>query len=198
MGSTNKSAKYCANKQEGGSVKKLWGGRFTKSAEEWVDEFGASISFDQELVMEDITGSIAHVTMLAKTGILTAEEAEQIKKGLETLKVQASNDELEFSVALEDIHLNLESKLTDLIGPVGGKLHTGRSRNDQVATDIHLYLRDQVKMVIDLVAELQQALIRKGRSPYRNTDAWLYAFTKSATYFVCSSFNGLFLDVRTG
>ena len=88
--------------------------------------------------------------------------------------------------------------LTDLIGPVGGKLHTGRSRNDQVATDIHLYLRDQVKMVIDLVAELQQALNRKGRSPYRNTDAWLYPFTKSATYFVCSSFNGLFLDVRTG
>jgi argininosuccinate lyase len=145
-------------------VKKLWGGRFTKSAEEWVDEFGASISFDQELVMEDITGSIAHVTMLAKTGILTAEEAEQIKKGLETLKVQASNDELEFSVALEDIHLNLESKLTDLIGPVGGKLHTGRSRNDQVATDIHLYLRDQVKMVIDLVAELQQALIQKAEA----------------------------------
>ena len=86
MGSSNKSTKHCANKQEGGSVKKLWGGRFTKSAEEWVDEFGASISFDQELVMEDITGSIAHVTMLAKTGILTDEEAEQIKKGLRNIK----------------------------------------------------------------------------------------------------------------
>ncbi len=142
-------------------MKKLWGGRFTKSAEEWVDEFGASISFDQELVMEDITGSIAHVTMLAKTGILTAEEADQIKKGLEALKEKAENDELEFSIALEDIHLNLESKLTDMIGPVGGKLHTGRSRNDQVATDMHLYLSQQVKDIVELVAELQQALLEK-------------------------------------
>ena len=86
------------------------------------------------------------------------------KKGLETLKEKASNDELEFSVALEDIHLNLESKLTDLIGPVGGKLHTGRSRNDQVATDMHLYLRKQVKMIIELVAELQQALLEKAEN----------------------------------
>ena len=143
-------------------MKKLWGGRFTKSAEEWVDEFGASISFDQELVMEDITGSIAHVTMLAKTGILTEEEAAQIKKGLESLKEKAANDELEFSVALEDIHLNLESKLTDMIGPVGGKLHTGRSRNDQVATDMHLYLSKQVKDIIALVVELQAGAARKG------------------------------------
>ena len=88
--------KASLKKQEGESVKKLWGGRFTKSAEEWVDEFGASISFDQELVMEDITGSIAHVTMLGKTGILTDEEAEQIKKGLEALKEKAYNDELNF------------------------------------------------------------------------------------------------------
>lgn len=142
-------------------MKKLWGGRFTKSAEEWVEEFGASISFDQELVIEDITGSIAHVTMLAKTGILTEDEAAQIKKGLEALKEKAANDELEFSVSLEDIHLNLESKLTDLIGPVGGKLHTGRSRNDQVATDMHLYLNKQVQIIIDLVAEMQQALLEK-------------------------------------
>ncbi len=145
-------------------MKKLWGGRFTKSAEEWVDEFGASISFDQELVLEDITGSIAHVTMLAKTGILTDEEADQIKKGLETLKEKASNDELEFSVALEDIHLNLESKLTDLIGPVGGKLHTGRSRNDQVATDMHLYLQKQVADIIELVSEMQHALLEQAEN----------------------------------
>ena len=99
--------------------------------------------------MEDITGSIAHVTMLAKTGILTEEEAEQIKKGLESLKEKATNDELEFSVGLEDIHLNLESKLTDMVGPVGGKLHTGRSRNDQVATDMHLYLQKQVAALLN-------------------------------------------------
>ena len=145
-------------------MKKLWGGRFTKSAEEWVEEFGASIFFDQELVMEDITGSIAHVTMLAKTGILTDDEAEQIKKGLESLKEKATNDELEFSVGLEDIHLNLESKLTDLIGPVGGKLHTGRSRNDQVATDMHLYLQKQVRN--DQVATDMHLYLQKQVSHY--------------------------------
>jgi len=145
-------------------VKKLWGGRFTKSAEEWVDEFGASISFDQELVLEDIEGSIAHVAMLSKTGILSAEDAEKIKNGLLTLKKQAEEDELAFSVKLEDIHLNLESQLTDLIGPVGGKLHTGRSRNDQVATDMHLYLRRQVKLIIQLLNELQIVLLEKAES----------------------------------
>ncbi|CAI9393789.1 argininosuccinate lyase [Niallia sp. Sow4_A1] len=145
-------------------MKKLWGGRFTKSAEEWVDEFGASISFDQELVLEDIEGSIAHVAMLSKTGILPVEDAEKIKDGLLTLKKQAENDELTFSVKLEDIHLNLESQLTDLIGPVGGKLHTGRSRNDQVATDMHLYLRRQVKLIIQLLNELQVALLEKAEN----------------------------------
>ncbi|WP_312095605.1 argininosuccinate lyase [Niallia sp.] len=145
-------------------MKKLWGGRFTKSAEEWVDEFGASISFDQELVLEDIEGSIAHVAMLSKTGILSAEDAEKIKNGLLTLKKQAEEDELAFSVKLEDIHLNLESQLTDLIGPVGGKLHTGRSRNDQVATDMHLYLRRQVKLIIQLLNELQIVLLEKAES----------------------------------
>ncbi len=161
MGSSNKSSKYCGKQQEGDSVKKLWGGRFTKSAEEWVDEFGASIPFDQELVLEDIEGSIAHVTMLSKTGILTAEEAEKIKSGLLTLKEKAEKEELSFSVKLEDIHLNLESQLTDLVGPVGGKLHTGRSRNDQVATDMHLYLRRQVKVILSYIEELQNALIKK-------------------------------------
>ena len=142
-------------------MKKLWGGRFTKSAEEWVDEFGASISFDQELVLEDIEGSVAHVAMLSKTGILTEEEAEKIKTGLLQLKSKAEKEELSFSVKLEDIHLNLESMLTDLIGPVGGKLHTGRSRNDQIATDMHLYLRKQVKVIVTLLNELQTVLLEK-------------------------------------
>lgn len=143
--------------------KKLWGGRFTKTAEEWVDEFGASISFDKELVEEDIEGSIAHATMLAKCGIISEEEGKQIKEGLEKLKEKAEKGELEFSVALEDIHLNLESQLTDLIGPVGGKLHTARSRNDQVATDIHLYLRKQTNLVIELITEMQHALLSQAK-----------------------------------
>jgi len=139
-------------------VKKLWGGRFTKSAEEWVDEFGASISFDQELVLEDIEGSMAHVTMLSKCGIISEEEGNTIKQGLEQLKERAEKDDLPFSVKLEDIHLNLESFLTELVGPVGGKLHTARSRNDQVATDMHLYLRKQVQIIINLIEEMQEAL----------------------------------------
>lgn len=142
-------------------MKKLWGGRFTKTAEEWVDEFGASISFDKELVFEDLEGSIAHVTMLAKCGIITEEEGARIKEGLEILKEKAEKGELEYSVKLEDIHLNLESQLTEMIGPVGGKLHTARSRNDQVATDMHLYLRKQILAIIELIKEMQEALLEK-------------------------------------
>ncbi|OAH56226.1 argininosuccinate lyase [Domibacillus aminovorans] len=142
-------------------TKKLWGGRFQKSAEEWVDEFGASITFDQELVFEDIEGSIAHVTMLGETGILTKEEMDQIKTGLEVLKKKAEAGEIEYSTSLEDIHLNLEKALIDSIGPVGGKLHTGRSRNDQVATDMHLYLKKQVKEIIGLISQFQSVLVEK-------------------------------------
>ncbi|MDZ5472509.1 argininosuccinate lyase [Bacillus sp. 31A1R] len=141
--------------------KKLWGGRFTKTAEEWVDEFGASISFDQELVLEDIEGSLAHVSMLSQCGIITALEGEKIKSGLLQLKEKALNDEIDYSVELEDIHLNLESQLTDMIGPVGGKLHTARSRNDQVATDMHLYLRNKTEETVSLVNDMQLALLEQ-------------------------------------
>lgn len=138
---------------------KLWGGRFTEAAEQWVEEFGASISFDQELVEEDLAGSIAHVTMLAKCGILSEEEADTIRGGLQTLLEKAQNQELEYKVELEDIHLNLEKLLTEEIGPVGGKLHTARSRNDQVATDIHLYMKKQVSSFIQQIKELQTVLL---------------------------------------
>ncbi|WP_102691722.1 argininosuccinate lyase [Rummeliibacillus pycnus] len=138
---------------------KLWGGRFQKSAEQWVDEFGASIGFDQQLVTEDLEGSIAHVTMLGETGILDKEEVSTIKGGLEQLKVKAQNNELTFLVENEDIHLNLEKMLIDLVGPVGGKLHTGRSRNDQVATDMHLFLKKRVKEVIELIAKFQETIV---------------------------------------
>lgn len=138
---------------------KLWGGRFQKSAEAWVDEFGASIGFDQQLVLEDLEGSVAHVTMLGATGILPSADVEAILSGLAQLKEKAIAGELEFSIANEDIHLNLEKMLIDLIGPVGGKLHTGRSRNDQVATDMHLFLKKRVQETIDLIAIFQQTLL---------------------------------------
>ncbi|MDC6267434.1 argininosuccinate lyase [Lysinibacillus fusiformis] len=138
---------------------KLWGGRFQKSAEAWVDEFGASIGFDQQLVLEDLEGSVAHVTMLGATGILPSADVEAILSGLAQLKEKAIAGELEYSIANEDIHLNLEKMLIDLIGPVGGKLHTGRSRNDQVATDMHLFLKKRVQETIDLIAIFQQTLL---------------------------------------
>jgi len=138
---------------------KLWGGRFQKSAEQWVDEFGASIGFDQQLVMEDLAGSIAHVKMLGECRILPIEDVTAILNGLEQLKVKATNDELVFEVANEDIHLNLEKMLIDLIGPVGGKLHTGRSRNDQVATDMHLYLKNRVSEIVESIKMFQQAIL---------------------------------------
>jgi len=140
---------------------KLWGGRFQTSAEAWVDEFGASIGFDQQLVMEDIEGSVAHVTMLGAQGILPAEDVAKILGGLKELKRLAEAGELEYSVANEDIHLNLEKMLIDLIGPVGGKLHTGRSRNDQVATDVHLFLKKRVFEVIGLIEAFQATILEQ-------------------------------------
>ncbi|WP_191560620.1 argininosuccinate lyase [Metabacillus idriensis] len=144
-------------------MKKLWGGRFQKTPEKWVDEFGASISFDKELVLEDIQGSLAHVSMLGQCGIIEPIEAQQIKEGLQTLKEKAENDDLVFSVDYEDIHLNLEKLLIDEIGPVGGKLHTARSRNDQVAADMHLYLRNHVNEISQLISAFQQTLINKAK-----------------------------------
>lgn len=138
---------------------KLWGGRFQKSAESWVDEFGASIKFDQQLVLEDITGSKAHVTMLGQCGILPQADVTAILAGLATLQEKALKGELEFEVANEDIHLNLEKMLIDEIGPVGGKLHTGRSRNDQVATDMHLFLKNRVTEIIELLTAFQQTIV---------------------------------------
>lgn len=142
-------------------MKKLWGGRFQKTPEKWVDEFGASIHFDKQLVKEDLTGSLAHASMLNKCGIIGDEEAAAIKDGLNTLMKKAETDELEFSVDYEDIHLNLEKMLIDEIGPLGGKLHTARSRNDQVATDMHLYLNNQVEHIIELISSFQTVLVEK-------------------------------------
>lgn len=139
----------------------LWGGRFTAEPSEYVQRFGASIGFDQAMAAEDLTGSLAHVAMLKKTAILKAEEADQITAGLRTLQQKLANGELEFSIANEDIHLNLEKMLTDLIGPVAGKLHTARSRNDQVATDMHLYLKNHLNTILPLIKQLQATIVAK-------------------------------------
>ncbi|HFI0462110.1 TPA: argininosuccinate lyase [Streptococcus suis] len=140
-------------------AKKLWGGRFEASLEEWVEEFGASIRFDQKLAKYDIQGSLAHVKMLGATGIINQEEAQVIQAGLEELLEEHEAGKLVFDVRNEDIHMNIESLLTEKIGSVAGKLHTARSRNDQVATDMHLYLKDTLFQVVDKLTNLRQILV---------------------------------------
>ena len=138
---------------------KLWGGRFEGVVEEWVEQFGASISFDHQLAKFDLMGSLAHVQMLGQTGILSLEEAEQIQDGLKALLRDLEAGELHFDIANEDIHMNIEVLLTEKIGPLAGKLHTARSRNDQVATDMHLYLKEQLGHVLDKLANLNSVLL---------------------------------------
>ncbi|MGX7164467.1 argininosuccinate lyase [Enterococcus massiliensis] len=140
---------------------KLWGGRFDGKNEAWIDAFGASIPFDQKLAKQDITGSLAHVKMLAHTGIIAQEEAQTIIDGLETLQEKLANGELTFTIENEDIHLNIESYLHQEIGAVAGKLHTARSRNDQVATDMHLYLKDTIHEVLEKIEQFREVLVAK-------------------------------------
>lgn len=141
------------------ATKKLWGGRFQEQAAAWVDAFGASISFDQLMAEEDIEGSLAHVKMLQQTGIVPSEDCDQIIAGLEGIQKDLEAGQIEFDVANEDIHMNIESILTQRIGPVAGKLHTARSRNDQVATDFHLYLKKRLPKVIDEITTIQTTLV---------------------------------------
>ena len=138
---------------------KLWGGRFEGSLEAWIEEFGASIGFDYRLAPYDLRGSLAHVQMLGETGVITSEEAKAIQKGLEELLADYEAGLIEFDVTNEDIHMNMEALLTEKIGPIAGKLHTARSRNDQVATDMHLYLKDQLQQIGGKLLHLRQSLL---------------------------------------
>ncbi|MED4911800.1 argininosuccinate lyase [Brevibacillus centrosporus] len=140
---------------------KLWGGRFTKPTNQLVEEYTASISFDQKMWRQDIVGSLAHVAMLGKCGILPMEEVRQIIAGLKKVKEKIEHGQAPFLVAHEDVHMNIEKMLIEEIGPVGGKLHTGRSRNDQVALDMHLFLREKLMEIIQLAMYLQEAMIEQ-------------------------------------
>lgn len=137
----------------------MWGGRFSEATDRFVAEFTASVNFDKRMANQDIQGSIAHATMLGACGIITIDESRQIVDGLNQIKGEIERGEFEWRVELEDVHMNVESRLTALIGDVGKKLHTGRSRNDQVATDIRLYLRDETDKIIALIGKLQNGLL---------------------------------------
>ncbi|MFC0525078.1 argininosuccinate lyase [Pontibacillus salicampi] len=145
-------------------MSKLWGGRFTKETNDLVEEFTASIQFDKAFAEEDIEGSLAHVTMLGECGVLSEEEVTQIQTGLITILNQIKNDTFAYSIADEDIHMNIERALIEEIGTVGGKLHTGRSRNDQIATDMHLYLDRKTKKFIEQIRLVQQAIVNQAEA----------------------------------
>ena len=143
--------------------KKLWGGRFLEGTDQFVEEFTESISFDKELAIYDIKGSIAHAKMLGKQGIISEEDAEKIIKGLEEIKKEIEEGRFKWKKELEDVHMNIEKALIEKIGDIGGKLHTGRSRNDQVITAFKLYLKEETNNIISLIIDLKKALLKKAK-----------------------------------
>ncbi len=142
---------------------KLWGGRFTKPADKTAEGFTSSLAFDRRLYKQDIRGSIAHVRMLGRQGIIPAADAARIEQGLREIEAEIEAGQFPFRQEYEDIHLNIEKRLIEKIGPAGGRLHTARSRNDQVVTDVHLWVKDEIAAVQRLVSDLQGTLLDRAR-----------------------------------
>jgi len=138
---------------------RMWGGRFSEPTDEFVQSFTASVSFDRRLALADIEGSNAHAMMLKHIGVLNSDELNAIQYGLQQIRDEINDGKFAWSVALEDVHMNIEARLTELIGDAGKKLHTGRSRNDQIATDIRLYLRDQIELCRQGIRAFQTGLL---------------------------------------
>ncbi len=157
---------------------KLWAGRFTQPTDAFVEEFTASINFDQRLYRYDILGSVTHAAMLARQGIIADDEAETIIAGLNEILAEIEAGKFVFSVAREDIHMNIEARLIDKIGAVGGKLHTARSRNDQVALDVRLYLRDEVDAIAEALKHMQSVLLAQAEA---NLDVIMPGYTHLQT-----------------
>src|SRR5919109_2498278 len=143
---------------------KMWGGRFAEGPDAIMEEINVSIDVDRHLFAQDIAASKAHAAMLAAQGIITASDAKNIGKGLDTILSEIGKGSFDFKRALEDIHMNVESRLSELIGPVAGRLHTARSRNDQVATDLRLWLRGAIDRLDAALRELQRALIDRAEA----------------------------------
>src|SRR5881396_4020036 len=140
---------------------KMWGGRFTERPDAIMEEINVSIDVDRHLYAQDIAASKAHAAMLSAQGIITAGDAKNIGKGLDTILSEIGNGSFDFKRALEDIHMNVESRLAELIGPAAGRLHTARSRNDQVATDFRLWMRERIDDIDGLMGDYQRALAEK-------------------------------------
>ena len=151
----------------GGLMKKLWEGRFNKETNELLEKFNASITFDKRMYEEDITGSIAHSRMLAKQGIIAEGEQKEIENGLLQIKEEIKNGKFEFKIEDEDIHMSIEKRLTQIIGAVAGKLHTARSRNDQVALDVRMYVRKEAREISKLLVKMENVLLELAEK-YKN------------------------------
>ena len=153
---------------------KLWAGRFQKETDTLVNDFNSSIGFDARLYEQDIRGSIAHATMLGKTGIIEQHEAEKIIEGLKAILADIEAGQVEFSLENEDIHMNIETMLTQRIGDTGKRLHTARSRNDQVAVDFRLFVKKEIPVIINQVKGLEEVLIKKAEA---NLDTVMPGYT---------------------
>ena len=153
---------------------KLWAGRFQKETDTQVNDFNSSILFDQRMYKQDIQGSLAHATMLGRQGIITKEEADDIVNGLTTILQDIEDGKVEFSMENEDIHMNIEAMLTQRIGPDGKRLHTGRSRNDQVAVDFRLYVKSEIPKIIGMLLDLEKVLTEKAKA---NTETVMPGYT---------------------
>ena len=148
-----------SNTTKKAKVNQAWGGRFTEQTDAFVEAFTASVQFDQRMYKQDIAGSRAHARMLASVGVLTKKDLKAILSGLDQVEQEISSGQFKWSIAREDLHMNIEARLTEIIGDAGKRLHTGRSRNDQVATDIRLYLRDEIDVILQLLQRLQSGLL---------------------------------------
>ena len=153
---------------------KLWAGRFQKETDTQVNDFNSSILFDQRMYKQDIQGSLAHATMLGRQGIITKEEADDIVNGLTAILQDIEDGKVEFSMENEDIHMNIEAMLTQRIGPDGKRLHTGRSRNDQVAVDFRLYVKNEIPKIIGMLLDLEKVLAEKAKA---NTETVMPGYT---------------------
>jgi argininosuccinate lyase len=162
------------NEKNDKSTNIAWGGRFSEQTDAFVEAFTASVAFDRRMYRQDINGSKAHARMLQRIGVLSETDCEAILSGLDRIRDEIEAGQFEWSVSREDLHMNIEARLTELIGDAGKRLHTGRSRNDQVATDIRLYLRDEIDAIVRLIVDLQRGLLDLAE---READTILPGFT---------------------
>ena len=178
-------------KESQSQVNASWGGRFSEQTDAFVEAFTASVNFDQRMYKQDIAGSRAHARMLNKVGVLNDTDIAAILPALDQIEQEIEQGRFEWSVALEDVHMNIEARLTQLVGDAGKRLHTGRSRNDQVATDIRLYAREQIEFVIAEIRRLQTGAAAACGSGSGNHHAGIYSLTGGTASHFWPPYDGL-------